>query len=94
MSSIFTSTKFFNQPIDHQSPSNDRLKPVMTTGLVNMHIGQSIANLVQALPPPQENHKLLYVSNTLMTKKEFSGSPSLMKFSRHARDNHQTYDIM
>ena len=24
--------------IDHQSTSNDRLKPVMTTGLVNMHI--------------------------------------------------------
>ena len=25
--------------------SNDRLKPVMTTGLVNMHIDRSIANL-------------------------------------------------
>ena len=32
--------------IDHQSTSNDRLKPVLTTGLVNMHIDQSIANLV------------------------------------------------
>ena len=37
---------FFNRPIDHQSTSNDRLKPVMTTGLVNMHIDRSIANLV------------------------------------------------
>ena len=31
--------------IDHQSSTNDWLKPVMTTGLVNMHIDQSIANL-------------------------------------------------
>ena len=38
-----TSTMFFS--IDHQSTSNDRLKPVMTTGLVNMHIDRSIANL-------------------------------------------------
>ena len=37
---------FFNRPIDHQSTSNDRLKPVLTTGLVNMHIDRSIANLV------------------------------------------------
>ena len=36
----------FNRPIDHQSTSNDRLKPVMTAGLVNMHIDRSIANLV------------------------------------------------
>ena len=36
---------FFNRPIDHQSTSNDRLKSVMTTGLVNMHIDRSIANL-------------------------------------------------
>ena len=36
---------FFNRPIDHKSTSNDRLKPVMTTGLVNMHIDRSIANL-------------------------------------------------
>ena len=35
----------FNRPIDHQSTSNDRLKPVMTTGLVNMHIDRSFANL-------------------------------------------------
>ena len=47
MPSIFTSTKVFNRPIDHQSTSNDRLKPVMTTGLVNMHIDRSIANLVE-----------------------------------------------
>ena len=33
--------------IDHQSTSNDWLKPVMTTGLVNMHIDRSIANLAQ-----------------------------------------------
>ena len=46
MPSIFTSTKVFNRSIDHQSTSNDRLKPVMTTGLVNMHIDRSIANLV------------------------------------------------
>ena len=45
MPSIFTSTKVFNRPIDHQSTSNDRLKPVMTTGLVNMHIDRLIANL-------------------------------------------------
>ena len=31
--------------IDHQSTSNDRLKPVITTCLVNMHIDGSIANL-------------------------------------------------
>ena len=34
--------------IDHvffQSTSNDRLKPVMTAGLVNMHIERSIDNL-------------------------------------------------
>ena len=36
---------FFNWPIDHQLTSNDRLKPVMTTGLVNMHIDRLIANL-------------------------------------------------
>ena len=36
---------FFNRPIDHQSTSNDRLKSVLTTGLVNMHIDRSIANL-------------------------------------------------
>ena len=36
---------FFNQPIDHQLTSNDQLKPVLTTGLVNMHIDRSIANL-------------------------------------------------
>ena len=36
---------FFNRPIDHQSTSNDQLKPVLTTGLVNMHIDWSIANL-------------------------------------------------
>ena len=36
---------FFNRPFGHQSTSNDRLKPVMTTGLVNMHIDRSIANL-------------------------------------------------
>ena len=45
MPSIFTSTKFFNRPIDHRSTSNDRFKPVMTTGLVNMHIDRPIANL-------------------------------------------------
>ena len=44
MLSIFISTMFFS--IDHQSTSNDRLKPVLTTGLVNMHIDRSIANLV------------------------------------------------
>ena len=40
-----STTFFFNRPIDHQSTSNDRLKPVLTTGLVNMHIDRSIANL-------------------------------------------------
>ena len=44
----FTSNMFFFYlPIDHQSNSNDRLKPVMTTGLVIMHIDWSIANLVE-----------------------------------------------
>ena len=33
-----------NRPIDHQSTTNDRLKPVLTTGLVNTHIDRSIAN--------------------------------------------------
>ena len=42
MLSIFTSTMDF---LIDQSTSNDRLKPVMTTGLVNMHIDRSIANL-------------------------------------------------
>ena len=37
MLSIFTSTMFF-----FQSTSNDRLKPVMTTGLVNMHNDRSV----------------------------------------------------
>ena len=46
MPSVFTSTHFFNRPIDHQSTSNDWLKPVMTTGLVNMHIDRLIANPV------------------------------------------------
>ena len=32
-------------PIDHQWTSIDWLKPVMTAGLVNMHIDRSIANL-------------------------------------------------
>ena len=36
---------FFNRLIDHQSTSNDRLKPVMTPDLVNMLIDRSIANL-------------------------------------------------
>ena len=45
---IFTLT-IFNRPIDHQSTSIDRLKPVMTTGLVNMHIDRSIANLAREL---------------------------------------------
>ena len=47
MPSIYTSTKFF--PIDQLTTNrpvmHDRLKPVMTTGLVNMHIDWSIANL-------------------------------------------------
>ena len=45
MLSIHIDYGFFNRPIDHQSTSNDRLKPVLTTGLVNMHIDRSIANL-------------------------------------------------
>ena len=45
MLSIFTSPMIFS--IDHQSTSNDRLKPVMTTSLVNMHIDQSIVNLAR-----------------------------------------------
>ena len=32
--------------IDHQLTTNDRLKPVLTTGLVNTHIDRSIANPV------------------------------------------------
>ena len=35
--------------IGHQSTSNDGLKPVMTTGLINIHIDQSIANRDQHL---------------------------------------------
>ena len=33
---------FYRPPI-----SNDRLKPVMTTGLVNMHIDRSTANIAR-----------------------------------------------
>ena len=57
MPSILTATKFFNRPIDHQSTSNDRLKPVMTTGLVNMHIDRSIANLASN-PNSQSQHNM------------------------------------
>ena len=42
----------FNRPFDHQSTTNDRLKPVLTTGLVNTHIDRSIAN-----PDLVGNHK-------------------------------------
>ena len=59
MPSIFTSTKVFNRPIDHQSTSNDRLKPVMTTGLVNMHINRSIANLEITTNRANMNQNLL-----------------------------------
>ena len=45
MLSIFTSTMIFS--INHQLTGNDQLKPVMTTGLVNMHIDRSIANLAR-----------------------------------------------
>ena len=39
---LFSSTMVIS--IDHQSTTNDRLKPVLTTGLVNTHIDRSIAN--------------------------------------------------
>ena len=42
MLSIFTSTMVLSMD---QSTSNDRLKPVMTASLVNMHIDRSIADL-------------------------------------------------
>ena len=32
-------------PIDHQLTSNDLLKPVLTTGPVNIHIDRLFANL-------------------------------------------------
>ena len=35
----------FKRLIDNQSATNDQIKPAMTTGLVEMHIDQSIANL-------------------------------------------------
>ena len=50
---------FFNRPIDHQSTSNGRLKPVMTTGLVNMHNGQSLANLAPCLKMSPEYYEML-----------------------------------
>ena len=52
MLSIFTSAMFF------QSTSNDWLKPGMTTGLVNMHIDRSIANLAKN-SSGRRNHKQL-----------------------------------
>ena len=55
MLSIFTSTMIFS--ID-QLTSNDRLKPVMTTGLVNMHIDRSIASLgIQMSVNPDESKR-------------------------------------
>ena len=45
MLSIFTSTMIFS--IDHLLTSNDRLKQVLTTGLVNMHIDWLIADLAR-----------------------------------------------
>ena len=57
MLNIFTSTFFFNRPVDNQSTSNDLLKPVMIAGLVNMHNDRSIANL-DVDPDPLEASNL------------------------------------
>ena len=66
---------FFNRPIDHQSTSNDRLKPVITTGLVNMHIDRSIANLAgesQTSDPPTSSLTLYHWANVLLSRKEIT----------------------
>ena len=55
---------FFNRPIDHQSTSNDRLKPVMTTGLVNMHIVGLIANLA-TLANSMDPDQLAFLVNSV-----------------------------
>ena len=60
MLSIFTLTMFFS--IDHQSTSNDWLKPVMTTGLVNMHIDWSIANLAQFVQSTKSSFVLIHIN--------------------------------
>ena len=57
---------FFNRPIDHQSTSNDRLKPVMTTGLVNMHIDGSIANLADEWAVSLYLSSLFLVANSTL----------------------------
>ena len=59
MLSIFTSTMIFS--IDHQSTSNDRLKPVMTTGLANMHIDRLIANLARFVESRLASHHFLLI---------------------------------
>ena len=69
MPSIFTSTKVFNRPIDHQSTSNDRLKPVMTTGL------WSICILTGRLPT------LSFMNKISMTSQVFSGKNMEVKLT-------------
>ena len=65
MLGIFTSTMFFfNRPIDHQSTGNDRLKPVITTGLDNMHIDGSIANLA-TLANSMDPDQLAFLVNSV-----------------------------
>ena len=60
MLSIFTSTMIFS--IDHQSTSNDWLKPVMSTGLVNMHIDRSIANLARFVQSSKSSFVLIHIN--------------------------------
>ena len=38
---------YFNRPIDHQSTTNDRLKPVLTTGLVKLILTGQLPTLIQ-----------------------------------------------
>ena len=60
MLSIFTSPMIFS--IDHQSTSNDWLKPVMTIGLVNMHIDRSIASLARFVQSSQSSFVLIHIN--------------------------------
>ena len=58
---------YFNRPIDHQSTTNDRLKPVLTTGLVNTHIDRSIANPAMNLSVTAVGHVYDHYFQTMMT---------------------------
>ena len=75
MLSIIIDHVFFS--IDHQSTSNDRLKPVITTGLVNMHIDRSIANLAK-MPV-----KKLHCTAQIQLLKRWMACSNIMEIARN-----------